>query len=83
MLTEFFKYLMMMMVTMTTKTLVVLLNIMSHVNHVHKSAQPFHTDVTNQMFMEFSHVITLAKCNADARRKKASSYYDDSTMFIP
>lgn len=68
-----------MMVTTTTKTLVVLLHIM---NHVYKSTQPFHIDVTNQMFMEFSHVITLAKCNDDARRKKASSYYG-TTTFIP
>jgi hypothetical protein len=65
---------MMMMIKTNTKTLVFLLHIMNHVNHVYKSAQQFHTDVTNQMFMELSHVITLAECNDDARRKKASSY---------
>jgi hypothetical protein len=51
MLTEFFKYLMMMMMMMMAiKTLVVLLHIMHHVKHVYKSVQPFHIDVTNQVF---------------------------------
>lgn len=52
MLTEFFKYLMIMMMVkmMAIKTLVVLLHIMHYDNHVYKSVQPFHIDITNQVF---------------------------------
>lgn len=56
MFTEFWKYVVM---TMMTNTLIVLLHTMNNINHlVYKPAQQFHTDITNQIFVEFSHGIT-------------------------